>query len=457
MDTLPLFAHLRDQPCLVVGGGAVAARKARALLRAGALVTVRSPILGDDIKTLAANRELSVEAAPFNRDIVEGYVLVIAATDDTKINRQVASAARARATLCNVVDDGANSSVIMPAIVDRSPVQIAISTGGHSPVLARRLKAQIEALVPARLGALAAKLGSWRWRVKQAFPDNTARRQFWEQLLDSDLLAPILDGSDTGDTILNEAIKDETNGKRGMAYLIGAGPGDPELLTLKGRRILADADVILYDRLVGDAVLDYARRDAEFIAVGKTPGSKSTSQERINALLIDRVRAGKKVVRLKGGDPFVFGRGGEELAALRGAELPCVVVPGITAAQGCAASIGLPLTHRGIAQGVTLVTAQGAGGRAPTLDWDALSTSPGTLVFYMGVSQAGEIRRELLRRLPPTTPIAVVEKGTTPQERSYTGTLTTLDAIMSDNQIKAPALLFVRTTADAWAVETHVA
>jgi uroporphyrin-III C-methyltransferase/precorrin-2 dehydrogenase/sirohydrochlorin ferrochelatase len=461
MDYMPLFARLDSQPCLVVGGGSVAARKARALHRAGGRVTLRAKNFGPEVHTMAEQGLVELNLGAFVAADADDFILIIAATSDKQVNAAVAAAAHQRRTLCNVVDDGDASTCIMPAIIDRSPVQIAISTGGQSPVLARRLKARLETLLPARLGALASLLGKFRDEARKRFPEIRTRRRFWQDLLDTDAAAAIADGAVRGaeaEQLVAKAMgKTTPASKAGKAFLVGAGPGNPDLLTVKAQRLLADADVVLFDRLVDPVILDRARRDAEFIDVGKAPGGTLTPQSRINELLITHVQAGARVVRLKGGDPFIFGRGGEELAALRAAGLSVEVVPGITAAQGCAAGIGLPLTLRGGAQGVTLVTAHGADGDVPKLDWDALCANGHTLVFYMGVARLADIRRNLLARLPPTTPVHIVEEGTTVREKVHHTVLAKLDRKIGDNTINAPAVVFVGTYNGPSAVQSNVA
>lgn len=460
MDYMPLFARLDGQPCLIVGGGSVAARKARALQRAGGKVLLRAKKFNAEVHAMAEQGLVELNLGPFVARDADGFVLIIAATNDKQVNAEVAAAARQRHTLCNVVDDGDASTCIMPAIVDRSPVQIAISTGGQSPVLARRLKARLETLLPARLGELANLLGQFRDAARKRFPEIQTRRRFWQDLLDSAGAKAVADGSVKGkqaEQLVANALQQTRADAAGIAYLVGAGPGNPELLTVKAQRLLADADVVLFDRLVDPAILDRARRDAVFIDVGKTAGGQQTPQSRINELLITHVQAGSRVVRLKGGDPFIFGRGGEELTALRDAGLHAEVVPGITAAQGCAAAIGLPLTLRGGAQGVTLVTAHGADDCVPELDWDALCANGHTLVFYMGVARLTDIRRNLLTRLSPTTPVHIVEAGTTIREKVHHTVLAKLDRKIGDNTINAPAVVFVGTNDGPSAVQSNVA
>ena len=442
MDYLPLFVALKDRPCLVVGGGAVAARKARALLRAGARVTILAPHFCDEVRALSVAGQAVLLQERYRRHRLQPFFFVVAATNDEDTNRRVSADAHAALRLCNVVDDRERSTAIVPAIVDRSPVQVAVSTGGRSPVLARRIKAAIERLLPANLGSFAQRLDALRPRVAKAIPEPIKRRRFWERLIDSPTSQTLADEK------IEDVLKDELQSSRspGIAYLIGAGPGDADLLTVKAQRLLGDADVVLYDRLVSQEILDRARRDALFIDVGKSPGGKKVAQEATNALLIRYVRLGKRVARLKGGDPFIFGRGGEELTALRREGLNVEVVPGITAALGCAAATGVPLTHRGVAQTVTLATAHRAEGQ-PGLDWDALCSGSDTLVFYMGVASLSTIRRELLRRLSPQTPAIIVESATTPHERVRRTSLLDLELAAENPRLRPPALLIVGATA----------
>ncbi len=383
MDYLPLFTRIKDTPCLVVGGGEVAARKATALLRAGARVTVCAPTTSAGVAALAAAGAVEYRPGIFAPAQLRGMRLVIAATDDPATNRAVAAAADTANVFCNVVDDRELSSAILPAIIDRSPVIVAVSTGGTAPVLATRLRGQLEAALAPRLGALAELMGRWRAPVRDRLPTVPERRHFWLRVLDGRIGEQVLAG-DTGDAALQAAL-DGTQADTGIGLITGAGPGDPELLTLAAIRALNTADVILYDNLVAPAILDLARRDAEFIAVGKTAGQPSVSQADINAQLVALVGAGKRVCRIKGGDPFIFGRGGEEIEALEAAGLPWRVIPGITAAAGCAAAAGIPLTHRDVARTLSLTTAQTRDASEP--DWPALAGAQQTAVFYMAVAR----------------------------------------------------------------------
>ncbi len=460
MQYLPIFASLSGQPCLVVGGGHVAERKVAQLLAAGARVTVNAPQLSPGLKADAEAGRIDLVLRPFDPSLVPFQLLVIAATDDRAVNHAVAESARIALRLCNVVDDPEVSTFISPSIVDRSPLLVAVSSGGQAPVLARLLRQQLESWLPARLGALAEWAGSWRERVKAKLPDVTDRRRLWEQVLTGALDArpgvahDVLSGGRlaTADAALSAAL--EAGEYRatgpGEAWLVGAGPGDPELLTLRGLHLLQHADVVLYDRLGAPALLAYARRDAELINVGKTGGGPSTSQAAINALLIARVQAGQRVCRLKGGDPYVFGRGSEEALALADAGLPFQVVPGITAASGCGAYAGIPLTHRNEAHAVTFVTAHLGSGQETGQemnqqpDWQGLAALGQTLVVYMSGRRVADVSAALVRHgRPAATPAAVVMAGTTDAQRCVTGTLGDIAGQVSAAGVTSPAILYV--------------
>jgi uroporphyrin-III C-methyltransferase/precorrin-2 dehydrogenase/sirohydrochlorin ferrochelatase len=380
-------------------------------------------------------------------------VLVVAATDSADTNHAVASAARAMRIWVNVVDDATGGDCLMPSIVDRSPVIVAIGTGGATPTLARRVRERIEALLPERLGALARAAGERRERVRAALPALPARQHFWDDFFDSALaqqiLAAPLDAAaiDAGFDAQVAAARDATmdassQARMGIVWLIGAGPGDPDLLTLRAQQLLQQCDVVMYDRLVPEAVLARVRRDAERVFVGKQPGSHRTTQLRIHELLIEHARRGRRVARLKGGDPMVFARGGEELAALAQAGVPVIVVPGVTAALGAASSARIPLTHRGASQSVCFVTAMGEA--AAALDWRALAAPLQTVVFYMGVSQLPQIVARLIEHgAPPDRPAAIVERATLPGQRVIAGTLRDIAARAGNAAVGAPALLVV--------------
>jgi uroporphyrin-III C-methyltransferase / precorrin-2 dehydrogenase / sirohydrochlorin ferrochelatase len=433
MRYLPLFRDIDGRDCLVVGGGAIAFRKVRLLRRAGGRVTVIAPSISDKLLALGETDNIEFILRPFEADDVAGRVLIVAATGDSAVNAAVSTAARKIGIPVNVVDDAALSDVVMPAIVDRNPLIVAISSGGAAPVLARNIRAAIEALLPANLGRLAETARSLRVNVRQHITDPAKRLRFWERYF-------------LGWRSGRAGIAIEQYGRSaddGQVAIVGAGPGDPDLLTLKALQRLQDADVIIHDRLIGPDILDYARRDADFIDVGKTPGRHGHSQDEINALLAHHAGQGKRVVRLKGGDPFIFGRGGEEQAYLKARGITVDIVPGITAALGCASAGGIPLTHRGTAQAVTLLTGT-AGGSLPDLDWTAIAATRATLAVYMGVGTAGALRHNLIAAgADRATPVAIIENGTLDSERITTGRLDELGALVESNAVRAPALLII--------------
>lgn len=446
MDYLPIFVDLRGSLVVVVGGGAVAARKVSLLLSAHARVRVVAPALVPALAQLRDAGRIEHVAAVFSPPRLHEARLVVAATADDTVNEAVAAAARERGILANVVDDGARSSFIFPAVVDRSPVVVAVGTSGASPTLARRVRAQIESLLPARLGQLAVFAGRWRHRVRAALPSLSQRLRFWEGFLDGSLATRLLEGNAPGaDALLQQQLDAASAGGqavRGEVYLIGAGPGDPDLLTLRAQRLLQQADVVLHDRLVPEAILQRARRDAERVDVGKAAGGVGMTQPAINQLLVEQARRGLRVARLKGGDPFVFGRGGEEVEALREAGIPVRVVPGITAGVGAAANAVLPLTHRGVSQSVTFVTATAAN--ACLLDWAALARPSQTVVFYMAGAQLARITAELLARgLPASHPVALVERATWQDERILRTTVGQMAVVARQAGLRSPTLLVV--------------
>ena len=447
MDYLPVFLRLRAAPVVVAGGGRIAARKVEWLLRAGAQVTVISPDLVPELRAQADLGRLRHHAVGFAPAHLEGAVLVVAATDQPAVNRAVSEAARARATPVNVVDAPELSTFIFPAIVDRSPLVVAVSSAGRAPVLARRVREWIEALLPARLGALARFMGERRREVRRAL-GACARRAFWERIVRGAVADRVLAGESAAAeqafarelrTAELGASRATPAGSLGEVYLIGAGPGDPELLTLRALQLLQQADVILYDRLVPAGILERARRDAERIFVGKDVGDRS-QQQRINELLVSLARQGKRVARLKGGDPFVFGRGGEELETLNTHGIPWCVVPGITAALGAAAAAGMPLTHRGVSQSVTLVP----GHDDAALDWRALAQPRQTVIFYMGVRQLPRIVTRLRDcGAAAELPAALIERATLPGQRVLRARLADIALLAARERVAAPALLVV--------------
>jgi len=447
----PLFADLRGRRVLVVGGGTVAVRKVEALHDTGAIVRVGAPALAPALAAQAVDGRIEHLAGVFDAAWLDGAWLVIAATDDAAVNRAVADAGEARGIWVNVVDDAALARVHLPARVERGPLQIAISSGGGAPMLARLVRERLETQFDESFGALAELLARHRQRIVARWPDLGARRRGFERLLSGPLQGLLRRRRHIeAERLLDSALKPEadagpraTPGHLGQVALVGAGPGDAGLLTLRALRLLNEADVILYDRLVSAEVLDLARRDAERIEVGKRAGHHTVPQDGINALLVAHASAGRRVVRLKGGDPFVFGRGGEELEALRAAGIAYEVVPGITAAAACAAYAGIPLTHRDHAQSVRLVTAH-AKGADDTLDWPALAQERQTLAFYMGVSRLETVQAQLIAHgRAPDTPFVLVENGTRAEQRVVNGRLTDLSHLARHHAVQSPALLIV--------------
>ncbi len=447
MDHFPIFLRLAGQPVLVVGGGEVAARKIELLLRAEAAVTVVSPGLCATLSALSAAGRIKHLSEEFRPEHLDGMRLSIAATNRHSVNAWVAHQSERRNIAVNVVDDRELSRFIMPAIVDRSPVIVAVSSGGDAPVLTRRLREKFEALLPEGLGTLARLAGEMRSTVKRRLTDLSARRRFWEALFDGSLAADVIAGrTNEIQASLAQAISRAALSEKhpGEVALVGAGPGDPGLLTLRGLRALQNADVVLYDRLVSDDVLNLARRDAERIYVGKKAGDAAMSQSDINALLVKLAREGRRVCRLKGGDPFVFGRGGEELEELARNGIAFEVVPGVTAATGCAAYAGIPLTHRDHAQTLIVVTGHTRDDLHAGLDWTLLAKPDQTVVFYMGLATLDTIVQKLVAAgAAADRSVAVIENGTRSDQRVITGTLATLSAEVAAANIKAPALLIV--------------
>lgn len=440
----PLFVDLHDRPVLVVGGGVVAERKVQALREAGARIHVQAPALTPPLQLLADTGLIGWYPGTFRAGALDGVWLVIAATDDATVNRTVADAASRRRVFANVVDDAVLSSFHVPAVVRRGDLQIAISSGGGAPMVARHLRRQLETWLDDSWGALTALLARERGRIRARFPESGARRRFFERLLAGPLPRLLRQRrSEQAERAFVDALTESNPPPQGSVVLVGAGPGDPGLLTLNGLRALNEADVILHDRLVSDAVLQLARRDALRVEVGKSAQGHSVRQESIHALMLEHARAGRRVVRLKGGDPFVFGRGGEELEFLRGHRIPYEVVPGITAAVACAAYAGIPLTHRDHAQSVRLVTAH-CRDSLDTLDWAALARGRQTLAFYMGVAGLETVQARLSAEgCPDSTPFALIESGSRAEQRVTTGRLDGLARTARHHQVRSPALLIL--------------
>ncbi|MGB5588604.1 MAG: siroheme synthase CysG [Gammaproteobacteria bacterium] len=452
MRYFPIFVDLRERPCLLVGGGEVALRKARLLLGAGARLSVCAPWLHREFADLDYPGQITHLRTEFEPGMLTGHSLVVAATDDPAINACVSKSAQTAGILVNVVDDPVQCSFITPAIVDRSPVIVAISSGGTAPVLARRIRGWLESRLPRRLGELARLAGELRTQAKFRLGSLRARRRLWEHLLEGEFARLVLAGGDKKGAIEQfhrelDAAAAAGLSKQGRVSIVGAGPGDPALLTIRALQLLNEADVILHDRLVSPEILDLARRDAERVPVGKAPGGPATSQQEIHRQMIELASAGQHVVRLKGGDPFVFGRGGEEVLALREAGIAHEIIPGITAALGCAAATALPLTHRGSARALTLLTAHDDA-TVDAIDWRGLSRPGQTLVFYMGLGRAGRIQARLLQHgKSASTPVAIIQDGTTPGQKTVTGELGELSTLIESHHIGAPALIVVGETA----------
>ena len=444
MDFLPLFHNLKKAPVLVIGGGEVALRKMRLLTDAGAVPRVVTHEALDEVATLVARHGGELHLRDYREEDLHGVRLAIAATDDEPLNARISRDAQARGIPVNVVDSPELCSVIFPAIVDRSPLMVAVSSGGDAPVLARLMRARIETWIPAVYGQLAGLAKKFRPRVKAALPDVQQRRVFWEETFQGQIAESLFAGKPAeAERLLEEKLADSTVRSLGEVYLVGAGPGDPDLLTFRALRLMQQADVVLHDRLVPDAIIDLCRRDADRIYVGKARADHAVPQEQINQLLVRLAKEGKRVLRLKGGDPFIFGRGGEEIAELAAHGIPFQVVPGVTAANGCSAYAGIPLTHRDHAQSVRFVTGHLKDGTT-NLPWQELVAQGQTVVFYMGLVGLPVICRELIAHgRAPDTPIALVQQGTTAHQRVLTGTLATLPGIVERTEIKPPTLLIV--------------
>ena len=445
MDYLPIFLAIKDEPCLLVGGSQAAEPKARLLLRAGARLVVVATALTPGLRELVGEPGVTWRRRAFREDDLDGMRLVIIAADDEALARTVAGAARQRGIPVNAVDRRSLCSFILPSILDRSPLVAAVSTSGAAPILARILRARLETIIPAEFGRLARFIGEFRPAVLRRITDPALRRRFFEGIVDGPIGEQVLAGrEDDARGALESALAEcEGAGTAGEVYLVGAGPGDPDLLTFRALRLMQKADVVVYDRLVSKAVLDLTRRDAERIYAGKQPGYHAIPQHEINDLLARLALAGKRVLRLKGGDPFIFGRGGEEIETLAALGVPFQVVPGITAASGCAAYAGIPLTHREYAQSCIFVTGRRKIGEE-TLDWDSLVRPNQTVVIYMGLAGLEPICNGLLRHgLPPDTPAALIEQGTTSAQAVHTGTVGTLASIIEGKRPRAPTLVIV--------------
>ncbi|WP_137887167.1 siroheme synthase CysG [Pseudomonas sp. 2FE] len=444
MDFLPLFHNLRGQRVLVVGGGEIALRKSRLLTDTGAVVRVVAPQIEAQLVDLVEQSGGELHERGYVASDLEGCVLVIAATDDEPLNARVSHDARGRGLPVNVVDAPALCSVIFPAIVDRSPLLMAVSSGGDAPVLARLIRAKLETWIPASYGQLAGLAKRFRSQAKDRFPNLQQRRVFWEDVFQGPIAERMLAGQGAeAEKLLQAKLSGAAPTGLGEVYLVGAGPGDPDLLTFRALRLMQQADVVLYDRLVAPAIIELCRRDAERIYVGKQRAEHALPQEELNQQLVELAQQGKRVLRLKGGDPFIFGRGGEEIEELAANGIPFQVVPGITAASGCAAYAGIPLTHRDYAQSVRFVTGHLKDGSCD-LPWGDLVAPGQTLVFYMGLVGLPLICEQLIKHgRASTTPAALIQQGTTAKQRVFTGTLANLPELVAQHEVHAPTLVIV--------------
>jgi uroporphyrin-III C-methyltransferase/precorrin-2 dehydrogenase/sirohydrochlorin ferrochelatase len=447
MDQLPVFMTVRERPVLVVGGGKAAARKAELASRAGAAVTVLARQVSEDMARLIEQRALAHATHDVTRADLEGCALVYGASDSEALNEKVHALAMACGVPANIVDRPELCDFIMPAILDRDGVVVAVSSGGDAPLLTRMMKARFETLVPAAYGRLARFAGGWRERVGKVIRDGDQRRRFWEGVFEGTVAELVFAGRESEAEHAMEAQlaavgKAAEGPAQGEVWLVGAGPGDPDLLTFRALRLMQQAEVVLYDRLIGEGILNLVRRDAERIYVGKSPKNHTMPQDDISGLLVRLASEGKRVLRLKGGDPFIFGRGGEEIEALAARNIPFQVVPGITAANGCACYSGIPLTHRDHAQSCVFVTGHGAGEEGP--DWKALIQPGQTIVVYMGLSTLPDLAADYVANGgDPNMPAAIVENGTRPGQRVITGTISQLPAKKEAAKLGQPSLIII--------------
>jgi len=447
MDYLPIFLDIRGKKVIVDGGITVAARRIERALSAGAIVHHFDPDPGDEVRALLGHENLIHHPRVPVEDDFEGCLVAWGASEEGPRDDLLFAASKKHGALANVADEKDYCDFITPSVVERDPLTIAITTGGAAPVVARILRARVEAMLPAAYGQLAAFLSPYRDRIAAKIKGGTARRRFWENMIEGSIGDAFLAGDRklAEDLVEQELAGDDARLRQGEVWLVGAGPGDPDLLTFKALRMMQHADVVLYDRLIGDGILDLVRRDAERINVGKQAGNHVLTQEETTALIIKLAKEGKRVLRLKGGDPFIFGRGGEELEDVAAHGIPVVVVPGITAAAGCGSSAGIPLTHRNHAQAVAFVTAHGKDGLLPH-DWTRLARHDQTVVVYMGLRFVGEIASTAMAQgVPAEMPIAVVDNGTRTTQRVVVGTLADIGEKTKAAKLKGPALIMIGT------------
>ncbi|MCQ4163035.1 siroheme synthase CysG [Roseomonas sp. GC11] len=445
----PVFLDLAGHRVLVVGGGEMAAAKCRLLGRTGADLHAVDPAPEEEMNALAAEGALTLHRRPFAAADLEGVRLCYVALESEEEAAAVVAEARARGVLVNAVDRRPLCDFVTPALVERGALTIALGTAGAAPALARDLRGRVETAIPPGYGALADFCRDWRAEASARLEGRALRRRFWDAVLDGPVAEAVLAGDRAGAeqqmrALLEQAASTGLPVPPGQALLVGAGPGDPGLLTLKGLRALQRADVVLYDKLASPAVLELARRDARRVDVGKRCGRHSMTQAAINELLIRCAREGLRVVRLKGGDPFIFGRGGEELEALREAGLEAGVVPGITASLAAAAALGVPLTQRGVARSLHLITAHGQEDRLPDQDWQALARAGGTLAVYMGLRTLPRLVERLTAAgMPAATPVLAVENASLPGQLSWPGTLGGIAGTLAAAAPEGPVLLLI--------------
>ncbi|MFM9835910.1 MAG: siroheme synthase CysG [Methylophilaceae bacterium] len=445
MQALPIFFNIKNRHCVVIGGGDVAARKVTMLLKADALIMLVSPEICHEIKALVDEKKINYVSASFEKTQLEGACLIIAATDDEAVNKAVSTAAKALNIPVNVVDAPDLCTFTMGSIIERSPIVIAVSSEGNAPVLARYIRTKIETMLPAGYGRIAAIAGEFRDVVKAKFPTTQGRRHFWESVLQGPMVERVLSGQErAARELLSEVLQNaDSTTRNGEVYLVGGGPGDPDLLTFRALRLMQQCDVCVYDKLVSPEVMELVRRDAELIYVGKARDQHTMPQEEINELLARLALEGKRVLRLKGGDPFIFGRGGEEIETLMEHGVPFQVVPGITAANGVSSYAGIPLTHRDYAQACLFITGHLKDG-ALDLDWVAMSRPKQTVVIYMGLVGLAQICEKLITYgVSAKMPVAVVQQGTTQRQKVVTATLADLAEKVQAAEMKPPCLTII--------------
>ncbi|PPC81022.1 MAG: uroporphyrinogen-III C-methyltransferase [Methylotenera sp.] len=445
MQALPIFFNITNRLCVVIGGGDVATRKVGMLLKANAAVTLIAPEICHELQALADAKKIKCVQTDYNKQQLEGACLVIAATDDESVNQAVSDDAKALSIPVNVVDAPALCTFTMGSIIERSPVVIAISSEGNAPVLARYIRTKIESMLPAGYGRIAGLAGEFRDKVKAKFSTTQARRRFWEDVLQGPLVERVLSGQEQSARTLLQTLIDQDDGtpSKGEVFLVGGGPGDPDLLTFRALRLMQQCDVCVYDKLVSPEVMELVRRDAELIYVGKSRDQHTLPQEQINELLAKLALQGKRVLRLKGGDPFIFGRGGEEIETLMEYGIPFQVVPGITAANGVSSYAGIPLTHRDYSQACLFITGHLKDGSLD-LDWESMARPRQTVVIYMGLVGLPQICEQLIKHgVSPEMPVAVVQQGTTQRQKVVTATLTDLAEKVAAAGLRAPCLTII--------------